>query len=102
MPDGLAVDEAGGVWVAVYGAGEIRRIVDGRTRSVIDVPMPQTTSVALGGPDGLDVLVTTAQEGMDERARREDRFAGRLFHARAGVPAAAVRPVRPQRPTRSG
>lgn len=96
LPDGVALDDAGGLWVAMYGAGQVWRLVDGRVESVVDVPTPQVTSVALGGPDGRDLLVTTAREGLDPVAIEADPFAGRLFHARAEVGGRTVPPLRPR------
>jgi len=83
LPDGLAVDAAHGVWVAVYGTGQVRRIVDGRPEEVVEVPTSQVTSVALGGPDGCEMLITTAREGFSAEDSRRDPLAGRLFRARA-------------------
>lgn len=90
LPDGLASDVAGGLWVAVYGTGEVRRYDrTGALDAVVTVPTPQVTSVALGGPDGRDMLITTAQEGYDPARSRAEPLAGRLFRARvrhAGTP----------------
>jgi sugar lactone lactonase YvrE len=86
LPDGVAVDVSGGVWVAVYGAGELRRIVQGRCDRVVEVPTAQVTSVALGGPDGCDMLITTAREGFTGEDSLRDPLAGRLFRARAPQP----------------
>lgn len=96
MPDGLATDAAGGLWVALYGAGQVRRYTaDGEIDLVVDVPTPQVTSVALGGSDGRDVLITTAREGYDERRSAAEPLAGRLFTARAPHPGLALPSVRP-------
>ncbi|WP_029902938.1 SMP-30/gluconolactonase/LRE family protein [Nocardia brasiliensis] len=63
-PDGLTVDAAGWVWVAVWGAGQVRAFdPDGTPRAVVDVGPSQVSSCVFAGPD-LDVLViTTAAEG---------------------------------------
>ena len=93
LPDGLAVDETGDLWVAVWGAGQVRRYgPDGRVRAVVEVPAPHTTSVAFAGED-LDVLViTTATAGLtpDDAASFPD--SGRLFTA---VPGVRGRPTTP-------
>jgi sugar lactone lactonase YvrE len=87
LPDGLASDVAGGLWVAVYGTGEVRRYApSGVLDAVVTVPAPQVTSVALGGPDGRDMLITTAREGYDEARSRAEPMAGRLFRARVQHP----------------
>ena len=52
IPDGLAVDEAGCVWVAVYGAGAALRFApDGGVDRRLDVPAVSVTSLCLGGSD---------------------------------------------------
>ncbi len=95
MPDGLATDTAGGLWVAVYGAGEVRRYApDGEPDLVVSVPTPQVTSVALGGPDGRDLLITTAREGYDDARSAAEPLAGLLFAARSPHPGRPTYPVR--------
>lgn len=87
LPDGLAADQAGGLWVALYGAGQVRRYApDGTVDVVITIPTPQATSVELGGPDGRDVLITSAREGFTEADSAADPLAGRLFTARSPYP----------------
>jgi len=93
VPDGLCVDAEGCLWIAIWGAGEVRRFTpDGRLVAVLAVPAPLTTSAAFVGP-ALDLLlVTTATRDMtpDQRAAWPD--AGRLFLARPGVSGAPVAP----------
>lgn len=90
LPDGVALDDRGGAWVAVYGTGQVRRIAPGEPDLTVTVPAAQVTSAALGGPDGRDMLITTAREGLGPL---DDPMAGRLFRARAphpGLPTALV------------
>ena len=83
FPDGLTVDAAGGVWVALYGGSAVRRYgPDGALDTVVTVPTPHVTSCAFGGPGLRDLFITTSQEDIDVR---EDRRAGALFHAAPGV-----------------
>jgi len=98
LPDGLCRDVEGGLWVALYGSGTVARFVGGRQVDVVTVPTPQVTSAALGGPDGRDLLITTAQEGMDRDARASDREAGAVFAARATVSAVPVPAAAPLDP----
>ncbi len=52
MPDGMAVDAEGGIWVAVWGGGVIQRYdADGQLTGVVRVPAANVTSCAFGGPD---------------------------------------------------
>src|SRR5471030_1282004 len=60
-PDGLAVDNEGGVWVALYGGGAVRRYgPDGELDRVVAVPAKNVTACCFGGHDGRSLFVTTA------------------------------------------
>ncbi|MBB5789532.1 SMP-30/gluconolactonase/LRE family protein [Jiangella mangrovi] len=76
-PDGLTVDAEGGVWVATYATGEVRRYdADGTLDAVVDLPVTHATAVAFTGP-GLDqLIVTTSRLGIDTAA---EPAAGALF-----------------------
>lgn len=62
LPDGLTVDSEGGVWVALFGGGAIRRYDStGKLTHHLGLPVTNPTCPAFGG-DRLDVLyVTSAQ-----------------------------------------
>lgn len=80
LPDGLAVDEAGGVWVALYGGGAVGRWApDGRLDRTIDVPAREVTSLCFGAADARELYVVTA----DNAGRAERR--GTIFRARVAV-----------------
>jgi sugar lactone lactonase YvrE len=82
-PDGLSVDVAGGVWVAMARGWAVRRFhSDGSLDCVLDVPCMRVTSCAFGGPDLTDLFVTTASEGVD---RDKQPLAGAVFRAAVGV-----------------
>jgi sugar lactone lactonase YvrE len=58
LPDGLAVDDHGGVWVALYGGGEVRRFSpDGSVSGRVEVPAPEVTACCFAGHR---LYVTTA------------------------------------------
>jgi sugar lactone lactonase YvrE len=85
IPDGLCVDNQGGIWVALWGGGAVHRytpegILDGR----VSVPAPFVTSCAFGGPDLSDLFITTAR-AMSNTQIEERRDGGGLFVYRAGV-----------------
>lgn len=65
--DGLAVDSAGGIWIAYYASGElIRYRADGSIDRHVPVPQKVVTSLCFGGADRRDLYVTTAgNEGID-------------------------------------
>jgi D-xylonolactonase len=69
MPDGLAVDVEGGVWVAAAYGGEVVRFrSDGTVDLQIKVPLTLVASVVFGGKDMQDVYIMTG----DERYLAED------------------------------
>jgi xylono-1,5-lactonase len=81
VPDGLAVDEDGGVWVAVYGGGCVRRYSPtGDADSEVAVPARAVTSLCFGGPDRRELIVVT-EDNTEDPSRR-----GTIFR----VPAADV------------
>lgn len=78
VPDGLAVDSEGGVWVAVWGGGRVVRYApDGRVTAVIRLPADNVTCCAFGGPDLRTLYITTA-DGPGSSA-------GALFTCRSAV-----------------
>ncbi|OBC16867.1 hypothetical protein A5784_25385 [Mycobacterium sp. 852013-50091_SCH5140682] len=61
--DGLTVDEAGNVWVAIWDGGRLHRYApDGQLCGVIDVPVSRPTCPAFGGGDLGTLYVTTARD----------------------------------------
>jgi sugar lactone lactonase YvrE len=61
IPDGLTVDDEGGVWVALYGGSCVHRYDEsGHLDAVLEVPAENVTSCCFGGEDGRSLFVTTA------------------------------------------
>ncbi len=85
LPDGLVVDADGGVWVALFGAGRLRRYApSGRVDQEIRLPVTLVTSAAFGGPDLADLYITTARHRLTAAEREQQPQAGSLFCARPG------------------
>ncbi|MEM9561771.1 MAG: SMP-30/gluconolactonase/LRE family protein [Actinomycetota bacterium] len=85
QPDGLAVDEAGTIWVADFGAGAVIGVSpDGDEVDRIPVPATAVTSVCFGGPDRRDLYIVTA-DNRDDPDRR-----GTIFLTRSEVPGLAI------------
>jgi sugar lactone lactonase YvrE len=60
VPDGLAVDDEGGVWVALHGGSEVRRFLpDGSSAGRVEVPDAGVTACSFGGADGRRLFITT-------------------------------------------
>ena len=89
MPDGMAVDEAGTVWVAdVSGSSAVRAFApDGTELTRIEVPARMVTSVSFGGADRRDLYIATG----DNTAQPERE--GTLFRTRAEVAGCPIPPV---------
>lgn len=86
-PDGLAVDDEGGVWVALYGGSSVRRYgADGELDHVVPVPATNVTSCCFGGADLRSLFITTAAQESD------DELGGSVFVTDAGVSGPAAQP----------
>jgi sugar lactone lactonase YvrE len=90
VPDGLCVDAAGNIWVAVYRGGRLDCYAgDGRLLASVELPVSRPTSCAFGGPDLDELFVTTSVHGFSESALRSEPLAGNIFRvlgAGTGVP----------------
>ncbi|WP_327064997.1 SMP-30/gluconolactonase/LRE family protein [Kitasatospora sp. NBC_01250] len=86
VPDGLAVDAEGCVWVALFNGWAVHRYrPDGTLDAVVPLPVAKVTSCAFGGP-GLDTLyITTASRLLDATELAGQPLAGSLFACRPGV-----------------
>jgi sugar lactone lactonase YvrE len=95
-PDGLTVDAAGDLWVAIYGGGRVHRYApDGELRQVLPIPALQATCCAFGGSAMRCLYVTTATEGWTDEQRRAEPGAGivyRLDTDTVGLPASPFVP----------
>jgi sugar lactone lactonase YvrE len=86
MPDGLVVDADGFVWVALWGGGALHRYAtDGALAQVVTLPVSHPTSCAFGGPDLMDLYVTSASIELTPAALARQPLAGGLFRLRPGV-----------------
>ena len=86
--DGLAVDVEGGVWVALGEGGGVARFEsDGLLDEIVEVPANFVSSIAFGGSDARDVLVSTADSTLSPGT------GGALFRARSEVAGMAISPA---------
>lgn len=82
-PDGMAIDDDDGLWVALWGGGAVNHYDDsGRLVETISIPgVSQVSSCAFGG-DGRDVLyVTTSRQGLSDD---DEPAAGSMFAVQTG------------------
>jgi sugar lactone lactonase YvrE len=95
-PDGLTVDAAGDLWVAVYGGGRVdHHAPDGALIDTLPVPAAEVTSCAFGGEGLHRLYVTTATEDWSDERRRDEPTAGLVYRFDT---AATGRPAEPFRP----
>jgi len=86
VPDGLAVDAEGGVWVALHGGWGLRRYSsDGELLAEVGLPIARITSCCFGGSDLRDLYVTTRREGLSENEKAGQPLAGALLRLDVGV-----------------
>lgn len=77
---GLAFDAEGGVWTALRdGWSVVRFLPDGGLDRVAALPVPCPTDVAVGGPDGNILFVTTARQPVALDMLTNAPLSGRLF-----------------------
>jgi sugar lactone lactonase YvrE len=83
LPDGLCVDAEGFLWLAIFGAGEVRRYSPvGALDRTLRLPVSKVTCPAFGGQDLDELYVTSAVEGV---SLDREPHAGGLFRHRPGV-----------------
>lgn len=91
-PDGICMDEDGGLWVAMWGGGCVLRYsAQGELTHRVVVPVSQPTSCGLGGHDGRVLFITSSRFGLQAGS---EPLAGAVFAADApyrGVPDAPAR-----------
>lgn len=79
-PDGLTIDAAGNLWVAMARGAQVRCYQpDGVLVHAIDVPAPLVTSLAFGGSDLSELYVTTGRWAASAADLELHPHAGALF-----------------------
>jgi sugar lactone lactonase YvrE len=78
LPDGLAIDGDGCLWIAVWGASVVQRYTpDGELIGECAMPVTQASSCAFG--DDGTLYITTARAGLTEAELSAQPLAGSLF-----------------------
>ena len=83
FPDGMAIDQEGGLWIALWGGGLVNHYDEtGRFVKSVDVPgVSQVSACAFGGYNRQTLYITTSRQGLPDNV--EDR-AGSLFAVDTG------------------
>lgn len=86
LPDGLTVDAAGGVWIALFGGAAIRRYLpDGTLDAEVRLPVRNPTCMAFAGPELEDLYITSAKHRLTAEQLAREPLAGSLLRVRPGV-----------------
>ena len=94
LPDGMAVDADGNLWVAFWGGGAVRCVApDGALLREVAVPVSQPTSCTFGGPGLDELLITTARVGLSDAELRDQPLAGSVLVLDPGVSGPALTPA---------
>jgi sugar lactone lactonase YvrE len=87
LPDGLAVDSSGAVWVCLFGGGAMRRYTpDGELDRHVALPVGNPTCPAFGDDDLRTIYVTTARRRPRRRRFARERAAGAVLSLHADTP----------------
>jgi sugar lactone lactonase YvrE len=87
LPDGLAVDAAGTVWVALYGGGQLHRYgPDGVLEEKVPIPVRYPTCPAFAGPDLRTLVVTSAWAHLADTGSPVGELDGALLLADVDTP----------------
>lgn len=92
FPDGLTVDSAGTVWVALWGGNAVHAYdQQGSLVEVIEVPARQVSACTFGGDDLRTLFVTTARRGRPADELEQRPASGQVIAMRAEVSGLPVR-----------
>lgn len=85
-PDGIALDQAGGLWVCQFNGGCLLRYdSNGSLSDRITMPVPRPTSCCFGGKDLDTLFITTARFAMTPAELAEYPDAGDLYAIRPAI-----------------
>ena len=86
IPDGMAADDKGNLWVACFGGAAVRCYSPaGALLDEIFFPVTQVTSCAFGGPGLADLYVTSAAYRLRADQLKTEPHAGATFVCRPGA-----------------
>jgi sugar lactone lactonase YvrE len=89
VPDGICLDEAGGIWVASPVSNEALRVIEGGEVTDRVRIENQAYACMLGGPDGKTLFIMTSRSSHPDECKTEKSAAVEFVtvkHAGAGLP----------------
>ena len=94
--DGITVDSAGRVWVALFGGWGVNCYSPaGELLGKVELPAANVTKLAFGGDDLMTGYVTTARKGLSPSELQQQPLAGCVFSFRTDVPGLPANEVSP-------
>lgn len=90
FPDGMSIDEDGGLWIAMWGGGSVNHYdCAGNLVEMVRVPgVTQVSSCCFGGHDRSVLFITTSREGIPDGVEPD---AGAVFYVQTTVRGAVLR-----------
>jgi sugar lactone lactonase YvrE len=86
LPDGMAIDAEGGIWVCLFGGAAVRRYSpEGVLDAAIALPTTNPTCPAFGGADLRTLYVTTARHRLSPEQLADEPNAGDVLALDPGV-----------------
>ena len=80
VPDGAAIDNLGGYWIAIPRTSQIRRYTDkGKIDTIIELPITKPTMCAFGGANLSTLYITSNSYQFTEKQLEEQPLAGSIF-----------------------
>jgi sugar lactone lactonase YvrE len=87
MPDGIAVDADGAIWVALYGGGQLHKYApDGALLERVATPVRYPTCPGFAGPDLATLVVTTAYAYLVDAGEPVSELDGAVLTTAADAP----------------
>ena len=94
-PDGLCVDSAGNVWVAMWDGWRVACYdPSGALVRTVDVPVPRPSSCCLGGADLKTLYITSASIRLPAPVLEDAPLSGGLFAIEVDIPGQPTHEVR--------
>jgi sugar lactone lactonase YvrE len=86
FPDGMVLDTDGMLWIAIWGAGQVRRYdTAGTLLAVVTVDAPHVSCPAFAGADRGTLVISTARTELTDAQLTQHPFSGSLFIAHPGA-----------------
>lgn len=86
IPDGVAIDSEGGLWIAEFGGAAVHHFsAEGKRIGKVILPATQVTSCVFAGPDLQHLVIITTKRLLDEGGRKAQPHSGDLFVVEPGV-----------------